>query len=670
MFVLFSLTSCSMLSDDDIVRGPYNINGAIQKGPFVQSSNITIQPLNQKLKPVGQTFTTLTIDDSGVFELDDVNSKYVEIIATGYYFDEVEGKISDGPLTLRAIADLKEGKQTNVNLLTSLTYNRIKHLVTNANKSILEATQQAEKELYDVLGIPAEMQPNVGCETMNISQVGDANGLLLAVSAVLQEGRSVGELTEYIAKFSTDFANDGQVENTILERFNLDGGHLFDFKDSVSTNLTNRYLSLGIECEIPEFEKYLSYFDNANKYCIIPFTYDEKFDFRWHGFEDELVFKADTEYLGYKCDAGKGEIYLAGTPKVINTCQLASILTIKLPYSVTVIGEEAFMNNLSLRQIDLPEGLTSIGNKAFANCNNLSVVELPQSVTSIGEGTFGGCIYLMGINIPNGITVIPNRAFQICENIQTITLHDGITSVGDYAFYGCATLTEITLPKNLASIGRYAFRDCIKLKSVTIPDSVTSIGESAFTSCLNLAEFKGKYASADGRYIEVDGTLNSFAPAGVTEYSIPNTINAIGTYAFAACPNIMSITIPESVKSIGVCAFSQCRELSNVILSEGVATIKDSAFYGCGSLTTITIPESVTAIEPFAFEACKNLSEVYCPSINPPTASIRWAEEPWRAFNDNALGRKIYVPAASVEAYKVAEGWKEYANHIVGYDFK
>lgn len=408
MFVLFSLTSCSMLGGDDIVGGPYNIKGAIQKGPFVQSSNITIQPLNQNLKPIGQTYTTLTIDDSGVFELDDVNSKYVEIIATGYYFDEVEGKISDGPLTLRAIADLKEGKQTNVNLLTSLTYNRIKHLVTNAHKSILEATQQAEKELYDVLGIPAELQPNVGCETMNISQVGDANGLLLAVSAVLQEGRSVGELTEYIAKFSTDFADDGQVENTILERFNLDGGHLFDFKDSVSTNLTNRYLSLGIECEIPEFEKYLSYFDNANKYCIISFTYDENFDFRWHGFEDELVFKADTEYLGYKCDAGMGEIYLAGTPKVINTCQLASILTIKLPYSVTVIGEEAFMSNLSLQQIDLPEGLTSIGNKAFANCNNLSVVELPQSVTSIGEGAFGGCIYLMGINIPNGITVIPN----------------------------------------------------------------------------------------------------------------------------------------------------------------------------------------------------------------------------------------------------------------------
>ena len=38
-------------------------------------------------------------------------------------------------------------------------------------------------------------------------------------------------------------------------------------------------------------------------------------------------------------------------------------------------------------------------------------------------------------------------------------------------------------------------------------------------------------------------------------------------------------------------------------------------------------------------------------------------------FNNNASGRKIYVPAASVEAYKAADGWSDYADYIVGYDF-
>ena len=38
-------------------------------------------------------------------------------------------------------------------------------------------------------------------------------------------------------------------------------------------------------------------------------------------------------------------------------------------------------------------------------------------------------------------------------------------------------------------------------------------------------------------------------------------------------------------------------------------------------------------------------------------------------FDNNASGRKIYVPTASVDAYKAAKGWKDYADYIVGYDF-
>jgi hypothetical protein len=38
-------------------------------------------------------------------------------------------------------------------------------------------------------------------------------------------------------------------------------------------------------------------------------------------------------------------------------------------------------------------------------------------------------------------------------------------------------------------------------------------------------------------------------------------------------------------------------------------------------------------------------------------------------FNDNVSGRKIYVPTASVDAYKSAQYWSNYASAIVGYDF-
>ena len=50
----------------------------------------------------------------------------------------------------------------------------------------------------------------------------------------------------------------------------------------------------------------------------------------------------------------------------------------------------------------------------------------------------------------------------------------------------------------------------------------------------------------------------------------------------------------------------------------------------------------------------------------PPSILI---ENNWRVFENNASDRKIYVPQESVEAYKNADGWSNYADAIVGYDF-
>ena len=63
-----------------------------------------------------------------------------------------------------------------------------------------------------------------------------------------------------------------------------------------------------------------------------------------------------------------------------------------------------------------------------------------------------------------------------------------------------------------------------------------------------------------------------------------------------------------------------------------------------------------------AFSYCHSLKTVYCKPTTPPTGD-------YDMFDNNAAGRKIYVPAGSVEAYKSASYWKEYKSYIVGYDF-
>ncbi len=261
--------------------------------------------------------------------------------------------------------------------------------------------------------------------------------------------------------------------------------------------------------------------------------------------------------------------------------------------------------------------VTSIGFFAF-HCSGLTSITIPDSVTSIGDSAFRDCDNLTSVNIPDSVTTIGNYAFAGCDSLTSVTIGDSVTSIGNYAFDNCTNLTSVTIGDSVTTIGDRAFYYCSSLTSVNIPDSVTTIGSGAFSDCTSLKEFKGKFAEDNGRILVVDGVLAAFAPTGITEYTIPDSVTTIGGGAFWECTNLTSVTIGDSITTIG-----------------------DEAFYHCTSLTS-----------------------VYCKATTPPALGGT------NVFDYNGSDRKIYVPAGSVEAYKSAGYWSEYASAIVGYDFE
>ena len=185
-----------------------------------------------------------------------------------------------------------------------------------------------------------------------------------------------------------------------------------------------------------------------------------------------------------------------------------------------------------------------------------------------------------------------------------ITFSQSLKTISSRVFYGCSDLTSIALPEGLTSIGDSAFVDCRGLTTIPIPSSVTSIGKGAFSLC-----------------------------RGLTSITIPKGVTKISDVTFAYCEGLTSIIIPSGVTSIGSYAFSECKGLTSITIPKGVTKIDYAAFAGCTSLTSITILATN-------------------PPIGHDTMFLRTNNCP------------IYVPAASVEAYKTADQWSFYADRI------
>lgn len=346
------------------------------------------------------------------------------------------------------------------------------------------------------------------------------------------------------------------------------------------------------------------------------------------------------------------------------------LATITLPATVTTIGEYAFSGCSSLTEITLPAGLTTIGEAAFSGCSALKDMKVDEANTVFKD--VDGVLYskdgttimfypqgktATSFTLPATVTAIGTSAFNYCEKIETFDFAAGsqLNTIGKNAFLGC-DFSTINFPATLTEIGDAAFYGCEKLSSVHIPAGVTSIGNSAFFDCSLLETVTFSNESQ----LESVGASAFEGCVKLSSIHLPVTVTSIGSSAFSSCENLSEIIIPSGVTQLEYAVFHTCRKLTSIEIPSGVTSIGGSAFENCSQLTSITIPANVGSIGIYAFNHCTSLASVTCLSVNPPSL-LYYNHE---AFNNNANGRKIYVPSESVDAYKVDYYWKEYEDAI------
>lgn len=113
-----------------------------------------------------------------------------------------------------------------------------------------------------------------------------------------------------------------------------------------------------------------------------------------------------------------------------------------MPDSVTYIGDDAFKNCKSVKEIELSKNIKEIGSNAFSGCNSLASINIPDSVKKIGYGAFGECSNISEISLPDNGCEIDSNAFEDCSNLVKITIPVSVVLPRwGNAFKGCNNLT-------------------------------------------------------------------------------------------------------------------------------------------------------------------------------------------------------------------------------------
>ena len=248
-----------------------------------------------------------------------------------------------------------------------------------------------------------------------------------------------------------------------------------------------------------------------------------------------------------------------------------------------------------------------------------------------------------------------------------------VVAVGKEAFMANNSVKTLSIPATVTSFGQDACRNMKSLKTLTVSDMAawcaTDFANGNANPLYNL--FSSTRESNWGTVIfgEISNPTTLEIPEGVTKIgrafygyklleavTLPSTLTELGDQTFANCARLTEAVIPEGVTTMGS-SFWSCSALKSVTLPSTLKTLGNSTFYGCKALESIELPEGLESMGMMVFSSCNNIAKLTCPAAVPPTAGMM-------TFDDIDATIPVYVPEASINAYKEAAEWSHFTNYL------
>ena len=302
--------------------------------------------------------------------------------------------------------------------------------------------------------------------------------------------------------------------------------------------------------------------------------------------------------------------YFADTRKEI------VIPEMKGEYKVVKITDNGFNGCSGLEKLYMNLNATEIGTSAFSGCTYLEevVINDEASLTIIGESAFENCVSLQN--------------FGITEGERKLTFPKYLTTVKDKAFNGCTFIKDIEITQNVINMGNMAFSNMNALNRVYFGSGVKEVqgivGKGVF--------YNSGASGNEGKGIDfVVGKKSTYVPEGLFSCQSTKETECGGKYlwkvSFEEEENAYSVTIApsafymsgisefvgsERLQSMGASAFYACGNLETVnLLNTKLTTIRDDTFRNCSKLHTVFLPSTTKEIGRAAFNGSYALQSVY-----------------------------------------------------------
>ncbi len=349
-----------------------------------------------------------------------------------------------------------------------------------------------------------------------------------------------------------------------------------------------------------------------------------------------------------------------------------------------VLPNEAFFGKSTLRRVILPENLKKIGSSSFTYASLNSTITIPETVTHICSGAFSMVNEGSTIVMPHHLEYIGTDAFYECKSSIEVILTNSIRYIGKTAFWGASnSYGTLMIPNNLEFLGEGALTLGDRFDGeIVIPQTLTEIPDFAFFG----TNLKGgtKVSFHDG--ITKIGS-NAFSGINFASgFKLPSHLIQIGEAAFQECHFSNDFELPASIQVIGVGAFTYSNFGGDLIIPDGVEMLSptplgecllNNGSFGNTMIENLIIGDNVEMIGGRAFwnntylasvEIGKNVDRIgmqafaYCPGLQ---RVVSLAKEPPKLYNEVFIGFDplhchLEVPEESIEAYKTADGWKDF----------